>query len=1001
MRLHMRAFYGPLLALLLLTLLPAASPVGRAASTVHQIPPNVTVTGRVLLSDNMTPATNTLVWYAPLTSSGSFDYDKQSYIFTSFYTGIFTITLPPGLYGLEIIPPENDSSVRSLRGYTFQIPAGSTAPLNLGDIALPRADKQILGSLQRSGVGLPYVWVYANIPGSGLSRRYTRTDLSGNFRLGVEAASWQVYVDNVRGANWQFVDAPTELSFDTNTTPETRTVTFNVPPTVGTIVGRVVLPDGTPFIPATSGKTYSDYVYVSGENSYFGRYEILDATGTFTVPVVADTYTLYTSIDEDFYKIYGPAPAKKVTVTSGPTSVGNLPLELRDSVLNGLVRDSTGAPLPNTLVQAYRAGGTYRSVYTGSDGRFQLKLATATWELAVSPDPALGFLDRDTAQQVSTSAAAPTDVSFTLTKGANTLVGSFVEEGKPGSPLLDVRGWAYARDPVSEEYVAWDYVDGGSFQLNVPAGNLRVGVQLALGSRYSFLAEKDVSAANAFTPFTLEAMVQAPFEQQVVVAPATSANPAALQSVVLTLGVNNAVITGKLRDTAGNILTNVPVDVSLTPASAGAAWQWADVDESTGTFTLPVRAGTWYLSADVDGDTLPYSIPFSAPVAVTVAPGGTATQDLVLQRLDGVIKGKVTSASVALPEQLVWVSNDFFIASALTDASGDFSIPVPLTNPDGTAASYTLGSDFSCDSLSACFLDIEPRVVTPQPKVGVTSDELQQSFNNLSATEADGGATLTGIVRNRGKPIGNVRVKSGNISGIALIGSDTTEDNGSFSILLGYNEATAPAQFSGKLRIGSKELGLSNVSRPLLAGQLSVEQTVQLPTLEGDPFEGLPPGVVAEFDQANGWSATLPDGTRVEIAPSSVPLANGDGTTVRISVSPTINIFPTTQFSEANWYGYDIALVAVASNRPINEDLLSPARITLRYDGRDFVLNNIREERLRPTRLVDERWEAAESFIANLVTNRVTFQTKRLGTWALVQERPACTLCIYVPSVRH
>lgn len=997
MRLHMRAFYGPLLALLLLTLLPAASPVGRAASTVHQIPPNVTVTGRVLLSDNMTPATNTLVWYAPLTSSGSFDYDKQSYIFTSFYTGIFTITLSPGLYGLEIIPPENDSSVRSLRGYTFQIPAGSTAPLNLGDIALPRADKQILGSLQRSGVGLPYVWVYANIPGSGLSRRYTRTDLSGNFRLGVEAASWQVYVDNVRGANWQFVDAPTELSFDANTTPETRTVTFNVPPTVGTIVGRVVLPDGTPFIPATSGKTYSDYVYVSGENSYFGRYEILDATGTFTVPVVADTYTLYTSIDEDFYKIYGPAPAKKVTVTSGPTSVGNLPLELRDSVLNGLVRDSTGAPLPNTLVQAYRAGGTYRSVYTGSDGRFQLKLATATWELAVSPDPALGFLDRDTAQQVSTSAAAPTDVSFTLTKGANTLVGSFVEEGKPGSPLLDVRGWAYARDPVSEEYVAWDYVDGGSFQLNVPAGNLRVGVQLALGSTYSFLAEKDVSAANAFTPFTLEAMVQAPFEQQVVVAPATSANPAALQSVVLTLGVNNAVITGKLRDTAGNILTNVPVDVSLTPASAGAAWQWADVDESTGTFTLPVRAGTWYLSADVDDDEQPFSVPYSEPIAVTVAAGGTATQDLVLQRPDGVIKGKVTDEGTPLPEQLVWVSNDFFSASALTDASGDFSIPVPLTNPDGTAASYTLGSDFSCESLSACFLDIEPIVVTPLAKGATASDELQQTYN-LGATKASGGAKLTGSGVSPG-----TLVKGGAISNVAKIVKSTAGTDGRFTINVSYENNKSPTELGGNLAVGSALILFTNLTVNLaqLGGQLNAAQTGELPKLEGDPFAGLPGGLVAEFDQANGWSATLPDGTRVEIAPSSVPLASADGTRLRISVSPNINIFPTSQYAAANWYGYDIALVAVASNRPISEDLLSPARITLRYDARDYLLNNLHEERLRPAALVEEHWDPAESFVANLLVNQVTVQTKRLGTWALVQERPACLSCLYVPSVRR
>mgnify|MGYP000092790211 CR=1 FL=1 len=997
MRLHMRAFYGPLLALLLLTLLPAAVPVGRAATTVNQTPPNVTVTGRVLLSDNMTPANNTLVWYAPLTSSGSFDYDKQSFIFTSFYTGIFTITLPPGLYGLEIIPPENDSSVRSLRGYTFQVPADSTAPLNLGDIALPRADKQIIGSLQRSGVGLPYVWVYANIPGTSLSRRYTRTDIDGNFRLGVEAASWQVYVDNVRGANWQFVDAPTELSFDANTTPETRTVTFNVPPTVGSIVGRVVLPDGKPFNPATSGKTYSDYVYVSGENSYFGRLEILDATGAFTVPVVADTYTLYTSIDEDFYKIYGPAPTKKVTVTSGPTSVGNLPLELRDSVLNGLVRDSTGAPLPNTLVQAYRAGGTYRSVRTGNDGRFQLKLAAATWELAVLPEQYLGFLESDTTQQVTTSAAAPTDVSFTLTKAANTLVGSFIEEGKPGSPLLDVRGWAYARDPVTEEYVAWDYVNGGAFALNVPAGNLRVGVQLASGSTYSFLAETDVSSANAFAPFTLEAMVQAPFEQQVVVAPNTAGNPAANLNVVLTLGVNNAVITGKLRDTAGNILTNVPVDVSLTPASAGAAWQWADVDESTGTFTLPVRAGTWYLSADVDDDKQPFSVPYSEPVAVTVAAGGTATSDIVLQRLDGVINGKVTDEGTPLPEQLVWVSNDFFSASALTDASGDFSIPVPLTNPDGTAASYTLGSDFSCESLSACFLDIEPIVVTPLAKRATASDELQQNLD-LGATKATGGAQLTGSGVSPG-----TLVKGGEIGDVAKIVKSTAAGDGTFTINISYKKNRSPTELGGNLAVGSAVIRFTNLTVNLaqLAGQLSAAQTGELPKLEGDPFAGLPGGLVAEFDQANGWSATLPDGTRVEIAPSSVPLASADGTRLRISVSPTINIFPTSQYAAANWYGYDIALVAVASNRPISEALLSPARITLRYDARDYLLNNLQEHRLRPAALVEERWDPAESFVANLLVNQVTVQTKRLGTWALVQERPACLSCLYLPSVRR
>jgi len=615
------------------------------------------------------------------------------------------------------------------------------------------------------------------------------------------------------------------------------------------------------------------------------------------------------------------------------------------------------------------------------------------------PEQYLGFLESDTTQQVTTSAAAPTDVSFTLTKAANTLVGSFVEEGKPGSPLKDVRGWAYARDPVTEEYVAWDYVNGGSFALNVPAGNLRVGVQLASGSTYSFLAETDVSSANAFTPFTLEAMVQAPFEQQVVVAPNTAGNPAANLDVVLTLGVNNAVITGKLRDTAGNILTNVPVDVSLTPASAGAAWQWADVDESTGTFTLPVRAGTWYLSADVDDDEQPFSVPYNEPIAVTVAAGGTATQDLVLQRLDGVIQGKVTDNGTALSDQLVWVSNDFFTASVLTDASGDFNIPVPLTNPDGTAASYTLGSDFTCESLSACFVDIEPILVTPSSLAATAGDELQQSFKNLRATRTNGGATLTGrLVDGNGKAIVNATVKAGVINGSTSIGNDTTKAKGQFSLLLG-----GAGPFTGKLVVGDEDVDvdIGRVTAKLLAGELSADQTIELPPQVIDPFKGLPGGLVAEFDQANGWSATLPDGTRVEIAPSSVPLANDDATRVRISVNPTINIFPTSQFAEANWYGYDIELVAVASNRRISEDLLSPARITLRYDASDYLLRNLNEAHLRPARLLDERWDPAESFIHEPLMNRVTLQTKQLGTWALVQERSGCLSCVFIPMVRR
>jgi hypothetical protein len=198
--------------------------------------------------------------------------------------------------------------------------------------------------------------------------------------------------------------------------------------------------------------------------------------------------------------------------------------------------------------------------------------------------------------------------------------------------------------------------------------------------------------------------------------------------------------------------------------------------------------------------------------------------------------------------------------------------------------------------------------------------------------------------------------------------------------------------------VGSKRIQVNGVDRPrLIAGPPQLAQVVDLPQISLDPTEGLPSGVSEQFDNARGWSATLPDGTRIEIAPGSVPLASGDGAAVRVTVSPTINIFPTAQYTEGSWYGYEISLTAVSSNRPIGEDLLSPARITLRYGGLDYALNAVRESYLRPARLSGERWSAATTFLLERGPNRVVFQTKSLGTWALVQERSACENCLYVP----
>jgi len=194
--------------------------------------------------------------------------------------------------------------------------------------------------------------------------------------------------------------------------------------------------------------------------------------------------------------------------------------------------------------------------------------------------------------------------------------------------------------------VAWDYVEGGSFILNVPAGTLRVGVLLAPGSRYSFAGEEELTsqqnlvAPDELDPAALDALELAPFEQEVHVTPAAPGEPAAMQTVRLTLHANNATISGRVLDQAGNPVTGVPVVVSLTPERAADAWQWVDVDPNTGSFSISVGAGTWYLSAFVDDENAPYNAPYTE-YEVTVAAGATATQDITLQKLDGVVQGVV------------------------------------------------------------------------------------------------------------------------------------------------------------------------------------------------------------------------------------------------------------------------------------------------------------------------------------------------------------------------
>jgi hypothetical protein len=195
MRSTLRSLTIPLLGLLLLALLPLALPGG---SAVAQGPQNRTVSGRVVLPpDAYIPASNALVWYAPLTALGALDNSQRSYTFAD-GSGLFNLSLPPGRYGLEIVPANNPTA-RVLRDYTFEVTAdNTTSPVVLGDIMLPLAIKRLQGSVRQGTAPLANAIVVTYRTGDPYSLTAT-TDSNGEFGFGLEPGDWRVFVLNESG----------------------------------------------------------------------------------------------------------------------------------------------------------------------------------------------------------------------------------------------------------------------------------------------------------------------------------------------------------------------------------------------------------------------------------------------------------------------------------------------------------------------------------------------------------------------------------------------------------------------------------------------------------------------------------------------------------------------------------------------------------------------------------------------------------------------------------
>ncbi len=847
--------------------------------------------------------------------------------------------------------------------------------------------------------------VYADV----VARRFdapgtasTISDLAGNFTLSLAPGLWQVEVVTLSStAQWMSIDAPATLTV-TATPP--APLSLVVERTTTQLVGRVLGDDNTPLPLAPSAPAPT--VEVWSDDHYGARSTPIDATGAFTLPLVSGRYNLVLNLDAAFYANYDvPLPVVTEVPADGVVSVGEIIVPLRNAVIEGIVEQQGVGGLPGVQVYAVGEDGGYSETVSASGGTFSMAVPAGIWDVIAIPSGSGAYVSGDSVVSAEAAPGAPANVTLTLVPAARQIQGSLVGPG--GSVASDLEGWAYAREANSDEIVAYTDVSGGVFSLNVPAGSLRVGVLLPADSPYSLVADETQPlarlAAGALSGRQQEAAERAPYERSLTVRPLGEGALELAQTTVVTLSVtsNNRLITGVVRDPSGAALPDLPLLVTASPEQPGAAPQSAPVG-ANGAYQLSVSPGLWRLNYSFGAAAEGLARSLTTPISVTVGAASPITQDLALLRLDGVISGTVIDEQGRpLADQRIWVEAAIYSDETRTASDGSFSLPVPLVA--GRPTGYVLGIDATCPNDASCLLDLAPQLVMAQPRPGAGSLGLAQlgtQIYRVRGSNSGRTVTITGKVTSNGSGVDDADVEP-DIRGSKRSSDDETEGGGNFRIQASFNNQVT--EIFGAIEVSKgRAKGTYNLGRQTVTSAMTLQQTtaINVGEIAIEPLADLPPSVVDSFVAAEGWSFTLDDGTGIRIPPGAVVLPPDAGGEVRVVVEPILKLPVDPQYTWAVPYGYNITLFAKATGLAISAPLSAPAELTLRYTQANLTAYLATPARLRPARLVDGSWSAADSFSLDQGRARVVVQTSSLGTWAIVQQRGACPGCWYLPIIR-
>ncbi|MEZ4732364.1 MAG: C1 family peptidase [Caldilineaceae bacterium] len=974
---------------------------------LNETPAEPNVTGGILLPDE-TAAAYAYIYAYPTDGQGN-PYSEPLFSGLTDEEGNFAFTLGDGNYLLIVDPPAEyldgsplDGAQTLTHRFTVSTQSGpggtippTDGPTDLGTLTLPATTKVIRGRVADANNGPimeAEIQAYNAASGQWL---YTFPANDGSFELHVGGGVWEVSLLAYPNVTWAAIDPIQQVEFEMDTSSETYAdANFAVHSADALIVGRVVASDGS--APAVDtldefGLNPDASFDVFGLESDRFVYGYIDASGAFTIPVLAGRYAGSVWLAADSYPQYtGPFYPEVISVVSGTVDVGQIVLLANNATVKGSVLDSDGLPVQGVFVDIWQDNGLWLYGATDVNGAYEIVAPAGAWSVEPYPMEYQAKIFTGNPKPVTLTANETTTIDFSLEPSAGLLFGEVVDDQNKLLTALDA--YVYIRRGDESSPVSLAPVTNGRFTLKMPYGDLHVGLYLGPDSPYSLPGEVTPAAAQAMHDLAFLSVSALVNREQVAFTQLAQGD----RAVTLQLTPTNAKITGQLVDAANEPVTGIFGYVSATAQGQPNQWKWSKIDPDDGSFSLDVMAGNWELVYVLQNADPSVAATAERSTLVTAVANEPTTQNLQLTTLNNVVSGTVVDENNRpVPNTKVWLRGNGYETYGRSDATGAFEIRVPDSAVGSAAegamqASFTIGTGVSSAATctpTSCPAGPSSTTLDAVPQQIQIATDVQQRVGNSNATLVvrQANTYLTGQILNswnNNQPVKGAQV-TGKNSKDGQTFSTTTDANGCYAAPVKANGAYEWV-ITGKFEdtdgfTAITTLTLTGSAAPATAAGQAAKATVATIPVDAAmvlQYAGtMPAPLVHTFSNKNGWSHTMPDGFTISIPPNAIKTRDSQ---VRIEVAPTMEISDSFLHRVAG-YGYQISFTD-SKGRALQAKFSQDVFLTFRYT--EGLVSE--EGALVVGRQVENSWQLQKQALQDSTANSFALSVNEPGTFALL-----------------